>query len=127
IAQSFRERLRKHIAAAFDLLPARRISTKLFTVIPRHRIGETIDRHFLSTPAIKSQGIQPAWIKRLERQRKLLHILVREIVIFRNARRALFGKQSVRKRLAQRMHAPARTRPRFEYSHVVTKLREFVS
>src|SRR5215213_2276574 len=121
------ECFRKQIGAAFDLLPALRIAAQLLAKLLRHRIRETIYRNFLSTTTIKPQCMQATRIKRLERKRKLLHVLVREIVIVRNTRGARFGIQAVRERLAQRLHTPAWTRSRFENRHIVSKFCKLIS
>src|SRR6185369_2011925 len=121
------ERCRKQVGAAFDLLPALRVSTEVVAKMPFHRIGKTVDRNFFTTATIKPQRMQPARIKRLERKSKLLHILVREIMIVRNTRRARFSIKTIGERLMQGVYTPARTRSRFENSHVVPELRQFIS
>src|ERR1041384_213512 len=125
--QSLRERLRQHVRSTNDLLPTLRTAAQLTSIILRHRVSETVDRDFFSTTAIKSHSVETTRIKWLERKRKLLHVLECQIVILRNARGALLCEESVRKRLAQRVHAPAGSCSRFKNSDVVTSLRQFVS
>ena len=86
-----------------------------------HRIGKPIDRNFFSTPSIESQRAHLNWLKRFERKVKLLHVLVREIVIVRDTRGARFLIKPDREMLSQRVHSPAGTRSRFENGHVVTQ------
>src|SRR5262249_26039733 len=101
--------------------PTFRSPTQLATVILRHRIGETVDRHFLTLPTIKSQRVEPARIKRFQRQRKFFYILERQIVIVGNARGARFCVKTVSERFAQRVKAPARTRASLENGYIVTE------
>src|SRR5262245_40070885 len=106
LTKSLRKRLRELISATDNLLPTLRIPAQLSAIILRHGVSKTVDWNFLSHTSIEPHRIEPAWIKRLERKRKLLHILQREIVILGNTRGAFLCEQSVRKRLSQCVHTP---------------------
>ena len=76
------------------------------------------------------QAPRPSGENRLPRDRVeelLAKMAGRRIVIVGDAGGACFGKQPVRKRLAQRMHATTCAHARLEDGDVVSELREFVT